>query len=132
MTRKQLHQLLRRALELNKHRDRLLLHIFAGQIKAIEAACDQLLAIPASTRNGQRLGKRYLKHRHTLFTFLCCPDLPADNNDSERALRKPVVHRKVSGSFRSAWGAQAFATITPSCRPPKSTVETPGQHLPLA
>jgi len=66
MTRKQLHQLLRRALELNKHRDRLLLHIFAGQIKAIEAACDQLLAIPASTRTGQRLRKRYLKHRHAL------------------------------------------------------------------
>ena len=61
--------------------------------------------------NGQRLRKRYLKHRDVLFTFLYRPDVPADNNASERALRKSVVHRKVSGGFRSAWGAQAFATI---------------------
>ncbi|MCK4298756.1 MAG: transposase, partial [Planctomycetes bacterium] len=31
--------------------------------------------------------------------------MPAANNGSERALRKSVVHRKVSGGFRSAWGA---------------------------
>ncbi|GAI58500.1 unnamed protein product, partial [marine sediment metagenome] len=39
-------------------------------------------------------------------------DVPADNNACERALRKPVVHRKVSGGFRSAWGAEAYATIS--------------------
>jgi transposase len=38
-------------------------------------------------------------------------DVPADNNASERALRKPVVHRKVSGGFRSGWGADAYATV---------------------
>lgn len=107
----QMQQLLRRALRLDKHRDRLAPHLFAAQIKAIEAACDQLLGEPASTSNGQRLRKRYLKHRDDLFTFLYRPDVPADNNGSERALRKSVVHRKVSGGFRSAWGAQAFATI---------------------
>ena len=37
--------------------------------------------------------------------------MPADNNGSERALRKSVVHRKVSGGFRSAWGAEAYTTI---------------------
>lgn len=104
-------QLLRRALRLDKHRDSLLPHIFAGQITAIEAACDQLLGEPVSTSNGQRLRKRYVKHRDALFTFLYRSDVPADNNGSERALRKSVVHRKVSGGFRSAWGAQAFATI---------------------
>ena len=107
----QMQQLLRRALGLNKHRDKLSPHLFAGQIKAIEAACDQLLAAPAGTLNGQRLRKRYLKHRDALFTFLHRVDVPADNNGAERALRKSVVHRKVSGGFRSAWGAQAFATI---------------------
>ena len=107
----QMQQLLRRALGLNKHRDKLSPHLFAGQIKAIEAACDQLLSSPVSTHNGQRLRDRYLKHRDALFTFLQRPDVPADNNGSERALRKSVVHRKVSGGFRSAWGAQAFATI---------------------
>lgn len=103
-------QLLRRALRLDKHRDSLSPHLFAGQVKAIEAACNQLLSSPVSNRNGQRLPKRYLKHRDALFTFLYRPDVPADNNGSERALRKSVVHRKVSGGFRSVWGAQAFAT----------------------
>ena len=37
--------------------------------------------------------------------------MPADNNAAQRALRKLVVHCKVGGGFRSAWGAQAFATI---------------------
>ena len=104
-------QLLRRAVRLNKHRDRLSPHFFAGQVKAIEAACDQLLAAPAGTLNGQRLRKRYLKHRDALFTFLHRVDVPADNNGAERVLRKSVVHRKVSGGFRSAWGAAAFATM---------------------
>ncbi len=100
-------QLLRRALGLSKHRDRLSPRIFVEQVKAIEAARDELLGGPVSTRNGQR--KRYRKHRDALFTFLHRLDVPADNNASERALRKSVVHRKVSGGFRSAWGAQAFA-----------------------
>ena len=38
-------------------------------------------------------------------------DVPADNNASERALRKPVVHRKVSGGFHSTCGAEAYATV---------------------
>ena len=37
--------------------------------------------------------------------------MPADNNACERALRKSVIHRKVSGGFRSQWGATAFATM---------------------
>jgi len=104
-------QLLSQALRLDKHRDSLSPHFFAAQVKAIEAAYGQLLGKPVSTHTGQRLRKRYLKHRDDLFTFLHRPDVPADNNASERALRKSVVHRKVSGGFRSAWGAQAFATI---------------------
>jgi transposase len=29
------------------------------------------------------------------------------NNASERDLRNSVIHRKVTGGYRSAWGAQA-------------------------
>ena len=106
-----LQQLLRRAMRLGKHRARLAPEIFAAQVKEIQAACDALLARPVTTRNGQRLRKRYVKHRDHLFTFLRRQDVPADNNACERALRKSVVHRKVSGGFRSAWGAEAFATM---------------------
>jgi transposase len=38
--------------------------------------------------------------------------VPPTNNDSEQALRHSVVHRKVTGGFRSAWGAAAHATVT--------------------
>ena len=51
----QMQQLLRWALRLDKHRDSLSLHIVVAQVKAIEAACNQLLSGPVSTRNRQRL-----------------------------------------------------------------------------
>ena len=62
-------------------------------------------------RGKQRLRKRYVKHRAALFTFLQRADVPPDNNACERVLRHGVVHRKVSGGFRSDWGAQTFATV---------------------
>jgi transposase len=37
--------------------------------------------------------------------------VPPTNNVSERALRPAVVHRKVTGGFRSAWGAQTYAAL---------------------
>jgi transposase len=46
-----------------------------------------------------------------LFTFLEHPDVPPDNNDSERELRPTATYRKVTGGFRSNWGAVLFATI---------------------
>jgi len=42
------------------------------------------MAHPPTHRDGQRLRKRYAKHRSHLFTFLDHPELPADNNGSER------------------------------------------------
>jgi transposase len=104
-------QLFRRAMRLDTCRDELSEDLFAAQVRRIEAACDALLADQASGENGRRLQKRYRKHRESLFTFLHREDVPADNNASERALRKPVVHRKVTGGFRSTWGAEAYATV---------------------
>jgi transposase len=57
------------------------------------------------------LQKRYLKHRQHLFVFLYRTDVSPTNNDSERALRHSVVHRKVTGGFRSQWGADAYAAL---------------------
>jgi len=37
--------------------------------------------------------------------------VPAHNNASERALRPSVIHRKVTGGFRSTWGADAYAAL---------------------
>ena len=75
----------------------------------MEVACDRLLAATPPGREARRLQKRYRKHRDALFTFLYRRDVPLDNNGCARALRKSVIHRKVSGGFRSAGGAQSFA-----------------------
>jgi len=104
-------RLLLRAQGLAKRQPDLSAELFADEVAQIEAACDALLSTPASGRHGRRLQKRYRKHREALFTFLYRADVSPDNNACERALRKSVVHRKVSGGFRSEWGAAAFATM---------------------
>jgi len=35
--------------------------------------------------------------------------VPATNNESEREVRHSVVFRKVTGGFRSTWGAEVHA-----------------------
>jgi transposase len=57
------------------------------------------------------LKTRYQIHRDHLLVFLQRPDVAADNNARERALRPSVIHRKVMGSFRSDWGRRAYATL---------------------
>ena len=69
------------------------------------------MALTPTHRDGQRLRKRYGKHRSHLFTFLDYPELPADNNSSERELRPTTTYRKVTGGFRSDWGADLFAGV---------------------
>ncbi|MGH7089893.1 MAG: IS66 family transposase, partial [Stellaceae bacterium] len=39
------------------------------------------------------------------------PEVPPDNNGSERELRPTATYRKVTGGFRSDWGADLFAGI---------------------
>lgn len=55
--------------------------------------------------------KRLVKRRHQIFTFLFCPEVPYDNNGSERAIRNIKVKQKVSGGFRSERGAEIFAVL---------------------
>ena len=107
----EMQRLLLKAQGLAKRRADLPGDLFADQVAQIEAACDALLSAPASGRHGRRLQKRYRKRREALFTFLHRADVAPDNNACERALRKSVIHRKVSGGFRSDWGAAAFATM---------------------
>jgi len=55
--------------------------------RRLECALDAVMALAPTHRDGQRLRKRYGKHRSHLFTFLDHPEAPADNNSSERELR---------------------------------------------
>ncbi len=79
--------------------------------RRLECALDAVMALAPTHRDGQRLRKRYGKHRSHLFTFLDHPEVPADNNGSERELRPTATYRKVTGGFRSDWGADLFAGV---------------------
>ena len=55
-----------------------------------------------------RLQARLHKHFHGVLTFLDHPNVPADNNSTERDIRALAVHRKVTGGTRSPAGSQAL------------------------
>jgi transposase len=54
--------------------------------------------------------ERYLE-RDEVFTFVRVPGVPWHNNASERAIRKGVHHRKVSGGRRSWQGARRLEVL---------------------
>jgi transposase len=67
------------------------------------------MGLAPTQRDGRRLRKRYGKVREHLFTFLTHPEVTADNNGCERELRPTATYRKVTGGFRSVWGADLYA-----------------------
>ena len=79
--------------------------------RRLERDLNAVMVLAPSQRDGQRLRKRYGKVREHLFTFLSHPAVTADNNGSERELRPTATYRKVTGGFRSDWGADLFAAV---------------------
>ncbi len=79
--------------------------------RRLEHALDAVMALAPTNRHGQRLRRRYGTLREHLFTFLDHPDIAADNNGSERERRPTATYRKVTGGFRSAWGADLYAAV---------------------
>lgn len=57
------------------------------------------------------LKRGIIKRRDNIFRFLEDPAIPSDNNASERGIRKLKVKQKISGTFRSETGADAFHAI---------------------
>lgn len=103
--------LFRYAIHLNHQRDQLSTDDFKTQVTRIERHCDRLLQRDLAPPESKRLQRRFLKHRDKLFVFLYRSDVDPTNNVAERALRPSVIHRKVTGCFRSDWGAKAYAAI---------------------
>ncbi len=55
--------------------------------------------------------KSLTKARDKIFTFLLHPNIPPDNNGSERAIRNVKVKLKVSGQFKTVQGAEDYAAL---------------------
>lgn len=80
-------------------------------IKSYQEQLSAFLVSNLSSEESKKLQKRLLKHQDKLLHFMSSPDIPPDNNGSERAIRNAKIKQKVSGGFRSEAGATHHATL---------------------
>ncbi len=102
-------KLLRRATTIGRRRPALKDTTLVQYRADLDRRLDRLLAASPTTEAGQRLARGIRKCRGDLFVFITRRDVPSTNNDCERALRPSVIFRKVTGGFRSKWGARTYA-----------------------
>ena len=100
------------AIQLGKDRERLGSEAFYRAYKDIIDRFDDLM-LGTQTRHPdcRRIWKRLYKHCDELFTFLDDPQVPADNNGTERDIRSLAAARNDGGTHRADWSAAAFARI---------------------
>jgi transposase len=102
-------KLLRRACAVAARRPDLKDSTLAQYRSTFESRLDRLLAAESTSEAGRKLAKAVKRCRSDLFVFMSRRDAACTNNVSERALRPSVIFRKVTGGFRSQWGARAYA-----------------------
>jgi transposase len=115
----QLRDLLRWTIGIAKRREMLKETTLAQYHGLAERRLDRLLTVPAAHPVGRKLQHAIKVWRTKLFVFLQDRRVPATNNEAERLIRPSVVFRKVTGCFRSTWGAKAHAgyrTLTSTAR----------------
>jgi transposase len=103
--------LLLRAVVLARRRKKLAESTRRSYQRRLDHELNAIMVLAPTNLHGRRLRKRYGKVRSHLFTFLEHPDVPPDNNGSERELRPTATYRKVTGGFRSNWGGDLFAAV---------------------
>jgi transposase len=70
-----------------------------------------LFTKPPPEKEALKLYKGLIGRLHQILHFLEKKNVSPTNNASERALRNSVIHKKVTGGFRSDFGAQAHNII---------------------
>ncbi len=80
-------------------------------VAAIEEACDRELARRNLRRAARKVLKRLKKHWAGSTLFVDHPEVPMDNNESERMLRDPAMGRKNYFGCGSLWSGE----LTSSC-----------------
>jgi len=106
-------QLLLDALELNRKMKQNPQASYHEEVSQIKTRAATMLAEPPSNHK-QKLRNFILsmiKYQDYLFQYLDDPDIPPDNNISERAIRNSKVKLKVAGQFKTPLGAEIFASI---------------------
>ena len=103
--------LLKRALAIARRQEDLAATTLDKYASDLRRRLDRLLAREPDTVAGRKLQNGMGKAKDMLFVFVTRRDVPATNNVSERLLRPSVIFRKVTGGFRSVWGAQVYADI---------------------
>jgi transposase len=100
------------AIALGKDRDQFSQAAFAQAHQAILDRFDELL-LKSQSRHPDclRIWRRLFKHCDELFTFLRDPQVPADNNGSERDIRSLAAARNDGGTHRADWSAAAFGRL---------------------
>jgi transposase len=100
------------ALALGKDRDQYSPAAFAQARQALLDRFDELL-LTTQTRHPEcvRIWRRLCRHCDELFTFLRDPQVPADNNGSERDIRSLAAARNDGGTHRADWSAAAFGRL---------------------
>ncbi len=76
------------------------------QCQAFRDRLEILFQKPPPESEAKKLFGSLVGRQNQIFLFLSDPQVPHDNNGSERALRQPVIHRKVLGGFRSDQGSK--------------------------
>jgi transposase len=102
-------KLLRRAIAIGQRRPELKDTTLAQYRADLDRKLDRLLAVSPTAEAGRKLARAIRRCRGDLFVFITRRDVPSTNNQCERALRPSVIFRKVTGGFRSQWGARTYA-----------------------
>jgi transposase len=101
--------LLLRAVAIGRRRDELKDTTLRQYRADLDRRLDRLLATPPNRVAAKKLFTAMRRDRDDLFRFVTRRDVPYTNNGCERALRPSVIFRKVTGGFRSHWGARLYA-----------------------
>ena len=81
------------------------------EIQKFRERLAELFQKPPPKEEERKLFEGLVGRQHQILMFLTNPAIPHDNNGSERALRNRVIHRKVTGGFRTREGAHCHDII---------------------
>jgi transposase len=103
---------LKRACEIGRRRPDLADSTIKAYARTLERELDALLKLKPPNAEGRHLRDAMIADgREKLLVFMTRRDVEPTNNACERTLRPSVIFRKVTGCFRSDWGAKAYADL---------------------